>query len=105
MAIKNIQVASTTTTQLFLASTQTAITTMFFCNVTTGTSATVNVYAVPNGSNASPGTLIMNSLILPATETFVLDTERLILEQADALYAQASTSGAVTVTISSLTTA
>lgn len=105
MAIKNTQIGSASVTQIFLASTQTAITTIMFCNVTTGTNATVDVYCVPNGSNANPGTQIMKALPMPATETFVLDTERLILEQSDALYAQASSSGTVTVTISSLITA
>ena len=102
--ITNTQLASTTTTQVFLASGQQAITTMIFCNTDSLTDATIDVYVVPYGSNASAGTQIMKSLSLPATETFVLDTERLILESNDAVYAQASSPNIITATVSSLAT-
>ena len=102
--ITNTQISSTTTTQLFLSSGQNAVTTIFFCNVTANTDATVNVYVVPNGDNASAATQIMNALSLPAGETFVLDTERLILEDQDAIYAQVSDSNAITTTVSSVST-
>jgi hypothetical protein len=102
--ITNTQISSTTTTQLFLSSGQNAVTTIFFCNVTTGTNATVNVYVVPSGRNANASTQIMNALSLPAGETFVLDTERLILENGDAISAQVSNTNAITTTVSSVST-
>jgi hypothetical protein len=105
MAIKNTQIASATTTRLFLASAQQAITTMIFCNTDPVTDASFDVYVVPYGTNANPTTQIMKGVPLPAGETFVLDTERLILETNDAIYAQASENLIITATISSLTTA
>jgi hypothetical protein len=105
MAITNSQLASATTTQLFLASAQQAITTMIFCNTDPTIDTTFDVYVVPYGGNANAGTQIMKGVPLPAGETFVLDTERLILETNDAIYAQAADDLIVTATISSLTTA
>jgi hypothetical protein len=105
MAINNTIVASTTTTRLLLATSQQAVTTMIFCNASASTDATVSVYAVPYGSNPSVATQIINKVEIPATETFVLDTERLILENNDAIYAQASEPNTITATISSITTA
>lgn len=105
MAITNTQLASATTTQLFLANAQQAITTMIFCNTDALINTTFDVYVVPYGSNANPTTQIMKSVPLPAGESFVLDTERLILETNDAIYAQAADDLIVTATISSLTTA
>lgn len=102
--ITNTQVASTTTSRLFLASGQTAVTTVIFCNVTTNTNVTIDGYCVPNGSNANSSTQIMKALPLTAGETFSLDSERLILENGDALYAQASVGACITVTVSSLQT-
>ena len=102
--ITNTQIASTTTTQIFLSNGQNAVTTAIFCNTDNSTSATLDVYAVPYGSNANAGTQIMKGVILPAGETFVMDTERLILENNDALYAQASVDGIITSTISSVGT-
>lgn len=105
MAIKNTYLASTSVTQVFSATNQTAITTAIFCNVTTNTDVTVDVFAVPFGSAALPQTQIMKAVPLTGGDTFVLDTERLILEQNDTIWAQASTSNCVTVTISTLVTA
>lgn len=105
MAIKNTQLTNTSVLQVFSATIQTALTTVIFCNVSPTTSTTVNVFAVPFGSSPLPSTQIMKTLPLAAGDTFVLDTERLILEQNDALWAQASVGNCITVTVSSLVTA
>jgi hypothetical protein len=105
MAIKNVKISSTTTTQIFVAPNQNAVTTMIFCNTSNDRDATLDVFAVPYGSNPSASTQIMNNVVIPATETFVLDTERLILELDDAIYAQASEDQIITATISTLSTA
>jgi hypothetical protein len=105
MAIKNSLVSSVSPSQLYIAVGQTAITTMLFCNTSLDTDATLDVYAVPYGSNVSPGTQIMSKVSIPAGETFVLDTERLILEIDDSIYAQASENLIINATISSLQTA
>jgi hypothetical protein len=105
MAITNSSVASTTTTQIFLAANQQAVTTMIFCNISASTAATLNVYVVPYGSNANTNTQILNFIPIPATETFMFDTEKLILENGDAIYAQADVPGTIVATISSITTA
>jgi hypothetical protein len=102
--ITNTVVASTTTTRVFLASGQQAITTMIFCNTSASSDSTLNVYVVPFGSNATPSTQIMKTVPVPAGETFVLDSERLILETGDAIYAQASVNNIITATVSSLAT-
>jgi hypothetical protein len=102
--ITNTQVPSATTAQVFLATGQQAITTMIFCNTSGVTDTALNVYVVPFGSNAAPSTQIMKSVPIPAGETFVLDSERLILEDGDAIYAQATVNNLITATVSSLAT-
>lgn len=102
--ITNTQVPSATTAQVFLATGQQAITTMIFCNTSGVTDTALNVYVVPFGSNATPSTQIMKSVPIPAGETFVLDSERLILEDGDAIYAQATVNNLITATVSSLAT-
>lgn len=104
MAIQNTQLTSTSVLQVFSAPTQTALTTVVFCNVSPTTSTSINVFAVPFGSSPLPSTQIMKSLQLAAGDTFVLDTERFILEENDSIWAQASVGNCVTVTISSLVT-
>lgn len=104
MAIKNTFLTTTNVTQVFSATQQTAITTVIFCNVSQTTATTLNVFAVPYGSNPLPQTQITSALPLPAGETFVLDTERFILEVNDSIYVQATATNCVAVTVSSLTT-
>ena len=102
--ITNSTVDSLTTTLVFQATGQQAITTLIFCNTSEVSDTTLDVYVVPFGSNATPGTQILKSIPLPAGETFSLDTERLILENNDAVYAQTTVPNIVTATISSLAT-
>lgn len=104
--ITNSKISNTSTTQVFLATGQQAITTMLFCNVATTTTAYLDVFVVPFGQNPG-GTApnqIMSKVMLPPTETFVLDTERLILEDNDAIYAQTSAPNTIVCTVSSLST-
>ena len=102
MTIRNTQVA-TIPTQIFLADQQQAITTMVFCNVSTLTTL-VSVFAVPFGFNAGITTQIINEVEIPPKETFVMDTERLVLEDNDAILAQSSLNNGITATVSSVST-
>jgi hypothetical protein len=101
MAITSAVIASTTTTRIFLASGDQAITTIIFCNFDSSTAATFDAYAVPSGGVVSTGTQILKSVSLPATETFVMDTEKLILANGDALWAQSSVA-VITASVSSV---
>jgi hypothetical protein len=102
MALTSNRVSSTTTTRIFLAGGDQAITTIIFCNNSEANNTTLDVFAVANGGTVSTGTLILNNLNLPATETFVMDTEKLILGNGDALWARATVDEIVVATVSSV---
>ena len=102
MAITSNRISSTTTTRIFLASGDQAITTVILCNNNDVSNTTVDVFAVPNGGTVGTGTVILNNLNLPATETFVMDTEKLVLANGDALWAQATVNDIVVATVSSV---
>jgi hypothetical protein len=103
--ITNVLLNNTYTT-LFTASTGTeqAVTTMFFCNTSSNTLATVDIYVTPATKPISGSNQIIKSLPLPATETFVFDAEKLILESGDSINAQSSVANIVVATISSVQT-
>ena len=103
MALLNTQL-STSPISLFVAGSETAITVIMLCNTSVSTDTYVDVYAVPNGSNPSLGTMIMNQIPIPVGETFVLDTERLILGPGDGVYATANDASTITATVSYLVT-
>ena len=92
MAITNTLISNPSPTRLFFANTGTefAITTVIFCNTNVAYDAEVDVYVVPNGQVPATSTLILNKVSIPRTETFVMDTEKLILGSGDSIWAQAS---------------
>lgn len=101
MALTSSQI-STSNTQIFAASGDQAITTVIFCNTDVVSSVQINVFAVGNGNVVSTATQILKNLTLPPTETFVLDAEKFILGNGDALYAQSSLNNVVCATVSSV---
>jgi hypothetical protein len=105
MAISNVTIGITTT-QLFLSPTNTeqAVTTMFFCNTSATTDATIDIYVTPGGQAVGTSNQIIKSLPLPKLETFVFDAEKIILESGDSINAIASAADIVVATISSVQT-
>lgn len=106
MAISNVRVESTQTTIIFDTPLleEHAVTTMFFCNQSDTVDTALDLYIVPGTDPLTTGTQIIKSLSLPATETFVFDAEKLILENGDKIYARATVDQIVVATISSVKT-
>ena len=79
MAITNFQVAATTGSAAFTASADTAVTVIYITNKTDG-DGTVDIYLVPNGASVSANHLIYTQLTVKARDTYIIDTEKMILE-------------------------
>jgi hypothetical protein len=77
-----------------------AITTVIICN-TTASDKTVTLYAVPSAGTAGDGTMIVNTLTVPAGDTVSFDQEKMVLGSGDELKAICSASG-LTATVSTL---
>lgn len=71
---------------IFTSTGNNAITTMYFCN-TGNVLAHFNVYAVPFTGNAEANTAIYFRVPLTIHDTYVMDTEKLVLEDGDSLWA------------------
>jgi hypothetical protein len=76
-----------------------AVTTVFFCNIDANMTDNLNVYVVQAGTSTSNSNMIINTQQIPATDTFVLDAEKLILENGDSLVAK-SLNGVIVATCS-----
>ncbi len=107
MAIKQ-RLATTTTTALdfvFQASADTAVTSIHLCNVTSN-DAVVNIYLLPSdGSTTVPteNNKIYNSLTIQGTDTYIIDTEKMILSSGDKIYVETpDSSSSVVATISTI---
>lgn len=93
-----------------------AVTTIAFCNTAAASltseatnAVTVNIYIVREqragevtAPVAGPGNLIVSGLVIPAGETLFFSEERMVLDSGDEIHVGTSTSGVLSVTVSSL---
>lgn len=101
MAIQNL-VIGTTPSAFYTSVGDSAVTCVYLCN-TSNSSVTFSLHAVPAAGTPSSSNRIYDSVTLTAKDTYVIDMEKLVLSNGDALYAAASQASAITVTISAVT--
>lgn len=101
MAISNVPVGTSNTT-IYTSSGDSMIATMIFCNTSNATTTNVTVYLLPSGGSVGTGTMIVNALNIPATETVFFDTERLVLGTGDSIVATSTAASTITCTISTV---
>ena len=79
----------------------TAVTTIYLCNAL-NSAVTVNLFCVAGGANvANPSrNLLYSNLQIAPNDTYIIDSERLLLGQGDHLRANVSIANAVQATIS-----
>ena len=93
MAITNFQVGTGTGTEAFEATADTAVTVIYITNKTDG-DGTVDVYVTPNGASVSANHFIYSQLTVKARDTYIIDTEKMILETGAKIYIAAPDSAA-----------
>lgn len=98
MALISTKLSTSPSSIVAGTATNKAITCIYLCNTTGGT-ITVSVYAVPNGGTVGNCPIYTN-LAIAAYDTAILDTEKIILDNGDAIYASASSSNAIAMTVS-----
>jgi len=98
MAISQATVALAGAT-IYTSSGQSAITAAFFLNDHSSAVA-LDLHIVKSGQTAAASNRIIKSLSINAADAYVLDTERLLLENGDFLYASADVDNVVYTTIS-----
>ena len=90
---------------VFEATQSVAVTSIHMCNIT-ASDATVNIYLLPeDGSTTVPteNNKLYNGLTLKATDTYVIDTEKMILSNGDKIFIEVPDStGQVIATISTI---
>ena len=107
MAITQTIAPSTTNANdhVFEATADTAITSIHLCNIT-ASAAVINIYVLPeDGSTTTPteNNKLYHELSISAKDTYIIDTEKMILATGDKIYVEnIDSSGQVTVTVSSI---
>ena len=93
MAITNFQVGTGLGSAAYTASAESAVTVIYITNKSS-TDGTVDVYVTPNGGAVSENFKIYNSLTIKAQDTYIIDTEKMILEVGAKIYIAAPDSAA-----------
>lgn len=99
MPIINSTLTNIPAQSIYTSSGNSAVTTIYFCNKT-GLSVTVNVYVVANASVSGGNNIIYSNLVLAGNDTYVVDSERLLLDDGSFIAANASANSAVITTVS-----
>lgn len=64
-----------------------AVTSAFFCNTSDSATDVLNLYVVSATGGVGTQSLIAKNISIAATDTFALDTEKIILENGDYIWA------------------
>lgn len=104
MAIKNTRIFdSYVPTNVFTASGQQAVTVIYLCNtIAANVSVSVSCINSDDSSSSGPDNRIYQHLLITSSDTYVISTEKLILDDGDFLEVEANVGDAVTVTVSSI---
>jgi len=90
---------TTSASAVYTSTGNTAISTMYLCNYS-ASDRTVTIYLVQSGSFATNVNIIYKDVPIAAGDTYIIDTERLILGNGDSVQALASAVSSITMTVS-----
>ena len=102
-------ITTNTDTTIYLSPSESAVTTLMICNHDASSDAVVDVWVVP-GTGSSPrvqGTkgnahYIVRNMTIVAGDTFVMDMEKLVLDQNDKIVLKSNTANLVNSVVSSM---
>jgi hypothetical protein len=103
--ITAINLTDTNHTDVFVSSGENGITTLMICNHSGSTDAVVDAWVIPSNQSRSNANQILKSLTIVASDTFVMDMEKLILGNGDKIVLKANASDIVNSVISSMAVA
>ena len=102
MAITQAGAVGTSATTMYTSTNQTAITCMFFMN-DNAAARTLDVHVVKNGATAAATNKIVKTISIDGADTYVVNTEKLVLDNGDMIQCVASAASSIYGTISSVT--
>lgn len=98
MAIQNTTL-TTSPASIIDSTGERAVTAIYFYN-SYSSAVTINLHAVPTGGTAGGENKIYGNLIIEPTDTYIIDTEKMIFADGDSLYASANVANVVIATTS-----
>jgi len=98
MSITN-STLTTVATAIYTSTGSTATTVMYFHNLN-GSAQTFNLYVVPSGQTLSNVHKIYGAKSIASGDTYIIDLEKILMDNGDQLFANASANTAIVTTLS-----
>ena len=100
MAITNSLITTGAAANVYVSTGNSAITAIYMCNIDS-TARTFDIYVCPSGNTVTPlSTRVYSGIQIQSGDTYVIDSEKLILSSGDMLKANASGSNSISMTVS-----
>ena len=99
MSITNSTLTNSVAVPVYTSVGNSAVTTAYFCNKTS-LAVLVNVFVAPAGQIANGNNVIYSNLTIAGNDTYIMEAERLLFNNGDYIYANASVADAVVATTS-----
>jgi len=99
MSIATYQITTTNLSSVYTSAGNSAITTAYLSN-TSNSPVTANVHVVPNGATANVANQIYSQLTISGYDTYVMEWERILLNNGDTIQIKAGTASVLTVVTS-----
>jgi hypothetical protein len=99
MAITNTAVVNGSAANIYASSGESVVVTLYVANYT-ASAVSANVYLVPASGTAGTNNIIIPNLQIAAYDSYIMNTERLVLGSGDMIKANANTGSALTATVS-----
>lgn len=100
MAITNSLLTTGAAANVYVSSGNSAITAIYLCNIDS-TARTFDIYVCPSGYTVSPlNTRLYSGIQIQTGDTYVIDSEKLILGSGDMIKANASGASSISMTVS-----
>lgn len=78
-----------------------AVTTMYFCNTNTAATA-FTLHVVPSGHVANANNIVYKNKVITSGDTYIIDWEKLVLNNGDTLRANANVGNSIVATVSTI---
>jgi hypothetical protein len=106
MTISSTKLTTALPESVYTSSGSTCCTVIYICNITTSP-INVDIYITtaanpPTGSTPTDEQIIYKTYAIAATDTYIINTERIMFESGDELWVATSVANSATVTISYL---
>ncbi len=94
---------TTTTSSVYTSTGTTVAMTFYVSNYSTSANASFSIWAVPSGGSPSNVNVLYTNVTVQSGDTYLASTERLFLDNGDAIYARSTANSVMSITLTHTT--